>query len=74
MIGKDMLPHTASIWAIMPILRVLIVARSLRRGVEEAKDLAVIDAKDLALQCTRRQGHWALSSIPGQKPEGNQIK
>lgn len=58
----------------MPILRVLIVARSLRRGVEEAKDLAVIDAKDLALKCTRRQGHWALSSIPGLKPGSNQIK
>jgi hypothetical protein len=43
------LRRTASIWAIMPMLRVFDVARSLRRGVEEAKDLAVMDARDLAL-------------------------
>lgn len=46
---KDTLRRTASMWAIMPILRVFDVARSLRRGVEEAKVLAVMDATDLAL-------------------------
>lgn len=48
----------------MPILRVLIVAGSLRRGVEQAKDLAVMVVRSLALQCTRRHGHCSLSSIP----------
>lgn len=50
------------------MLRVFDVARSLRYGVEEAKDLAVMDTKDLALWYTRRQGHCDLSSIPERMP------
>lgn len=47
---EHILRHTASMWAIMPILRVFDMARSLRRGVEEAKDLAIMDVRDLALR------------------------